>query len=110
MSNTLCIAGQLIELAPMRFTPAGVPLVSFVLAHTSRQIENAVEREVQCEVQALALGDVAQVMRSVTPGWKIEATGFVAAKSRRSKMPVLHVTNIKFLQGIDNGFQTEKAR
>lgn len=110
MSNTLCIAGRLIELAPLRFTPAGVPLVSFVLAHTSRQIENEVERDVECELQALALGDVAQVMRSVSPGWKIEATGFVAAKSKRNKMPVLHVTNIKFLEGIDNGFQAQEAR
>lgn len=110
MSNTLCIAGRLIELAPMRYTPAGVPLVSFVLEHTSRQIENEVERDVTCELQALALGDVAQTMRSVLPGWKIEATGFLAAKNKRSKMPVLHVTNIKFLEGIENGFQTEKAR
>ena len=104
MSNTLCIAGRLIELAPMRFTPAGVPMVSFVLAHTSRQIENAVERDVACELHALALGDVAQSMRSISPGWNIEATGFIAAKSKRSKMPVLHVMTIKFLEGIDNGF------
>ena len=108
MSNTLRIAGRLLELAPMRYTPAGVPVMTFVLEHASRQVEGGHERDVACELQAMALGDVVQQMSAAGPGWEIEATGFVAAKSKRSKMPVLHVTQIKFLKGINNGFQTEE--
>ena len=92
----------------MRYTPSGAPVVSFVLEHRSRQIENGIERDVACEFHATAIGEMAQSMCVAGPGWEIEATGFVAARSKRSKQPVLHVTQIKFLKGIDNGFQTEK--
>jgi len=110
VSNTLRIVGTLIELAPMRFTPAGVAVIHCVLGHASRQVENGVERDVECELSAVALGDMAQQMRVAGCGWEIEATGFLAAKSKRSKGPVLHITNIKFLKGIDNGFQTEESK
>ena len=110
MSNTLRIVAKLIELAPMRYTPAGVAVVSCVLEHASRQIENGVERDVECQLPAVALGDMAQQMRVAGCGWEIEATGFLAAKSKRTKSPVLHITNIRFLEGIDNGFQTEGSK
>ena len=108
MSNTVRIDGRLIELTPMRYTPAGVPVVSCVLEHESRQLENGIEREVSCELPAVVLGDLARQMGAAGCGWKLEATGFLAAKSKRSKAPVLHVTNIEFLEGIDNGIQTER--
>ncbi len=109
MSNTLRIEGRLIELAPMRYTPAGVPLINCILGHASRQIENGLERDVECELPAVAIGDMARQLAVAACGWKLEATGFLAAKSRRSKAPVLHITNIKFLEGIDNGFQTQES-
>lgn len=107
MSNTLCIEATLVECAPMRYTPAGVPVVSCVLGHASRQLENGVERDVECELPAVALGELASQMAVAACGWRLEATGFLAAKSKRSKAPVLHMTNIKFLEGTDNGFQTQ---
>lgn len=107
MSNALRIEGRLIELTPMRYTPAGVPLISCILGHASRQLENGVERDVECELPAVAVGDMARQMAVAACGWTLEATGFLAAKSKKSKAPVLHITNIKFLKGIDNGFQTQ---
>ncbi|WP_227817869.1 primosomal replication protein N [Nitrogeniibacter aestuarii] len=109
MSNTLRIEGRLIELAPMRYTPAGVPLINCILGHASRQVENGLERDVECELPAVAIGDMARQLAVAACGWKLEATGFLAAKSKRSKLPVLHITNIKFLEGIDNGFQTQES-
>ena len=110
MSNTLCIVGKLIELAPMRYTPAGIPMTSCLLGHESRQVENGIERNVMCELQTVALGELAKTLGGAAAGMNIEATGFLAAKSQRSKMPVLHLTNIKFVEGIDNGFQTEASK
>lgn len=109
MSNALRIEGRLIELAPMRYTPAGVPLINCILGHASRQIENGLERDVECELPAVAIGDMAKQLAIAACGWKLEATGFLAARSKRSKAPVLHITNIKFLEGIDNGFQTQES-
>ncbi|QID19832.1 primosomal replication protein N [Nitrogeniibacter mangrovi] len=94
----------------MRYTPAGVPVVSCIVGHVSRQTENGVERDVECELPAVALGDMARQLGVARCDWMVEATGFLAAKSKRSRAPVLHITNIKFLEGIDNGFQTEGSR
>ncbi|WP_230411982.1 primosomal replication protein N [Denitromonas iodatirespirans] len=110
MLNTLQIVGRLIELSPMRYTPAGVPMSGFVLGHESRQIENGIERSVMCELQAVALGEMAKALSAAVAGMKVEAAGFLAAKNQRSKMPVLHVTNIKFVEGIENGLQAEEKR
>ncbi|HQU88544.1 MAG TPA: primosomal replication protein N [Denitromonas sp.] len=103
MCNTLRIVGCLMELAPMRYTPAGVPMVGFVLGHESRQVENGIERSVLCELQGVALGDIAKTLSSAVAGMEMEATGFLAAKNQRSKMPVLHLTNIKFVEGNEHG-------
>ncbi|MFV0665428.1 primosomal replication protein N [Denitromonas sp.] len=110
MHNTLRIVGRLIELSPMRYTPAGVPMTGFVLGHESRQIENGIERNVMCELQAVALGELAKTVAAAVAGMEMEATGFLAAKSQRSKMPVLHLTHIKFVEGSENGLQAEEKR
>ncbi len=108
MCNTLRIVGSLLELAPMRYTPAGVPMVGCVLGHQSRQIENGIERSVMCELQVVALGEIAKSLSAAVAGMEMEATGFLAAKNQRSKMPVLHLTNIKFVEGSEHGLQAEE--
>ena len=110
MHNTLRIVGRLIELSPMRFTPAGVPMTGLVLGHESRQVENGIERNVMCELQAVALGEMARALSAAVAGMEVEAAGFLAAKNQRSKMPVLHITNIKFVEGNENGLQAEEKR
>ena len=41
----------------LRYTPAGVPIVSATLSHSSQQVEAGVERLVEFEMAALAAGD-----------------------------------------------------
>jgi len=66
-----------------------------------------VVRNVVIELQAVALGELASVLAAAVPGMKIRVAGFLAAKGLRSRMPVLHLSKIEFLEGSDHGFQAQ---
>lgn len=104
--NQLTITGSIIELAQLRHTPAGIPVLNFRIGHASEQIEAGLPRKIECEVQAVALGQTAMLLKGSKPGESVNATGFLAAKSVRSKQPVLHVTTIEFVEGTNHGIQT----
>ncbi|MBK6631962.1 MAG: primosomal replication protein N [Betaproteobacteria bacterium] len=101
--NELTISGCIIELAQLRHTPAGVPVLNFRIAHASEQIEAGLPRKVECELQAVSLGQAAILLRGAKPGDGVRLTGFLAAKSAQSKQPVLHVEQIDFLEGMNHG-------
>ena len=83
----------------MRYTPAGVPVSEGLLQHRSAQTESGTERLVEVEIAVVALGEPARWLQAVSLGGAINVTGFLAAKSRNSRMPVLHVNSIEFLEG-----------
>ena len=87
----------------LRYTPAGVPVSEGVLEHASEQEEAGAKRQVVCEMAVLALGDSAKWLQAAPLGGAVKVTGFLAAKSRNSKTPVLHVNTIEFLEGNENG-------
>ena len=97
--NELRLDARVAEVLPLRLTPAGVPIASCVLAHESKQVEAGLTRDVSVEVQAVALGDLAVVLAAAVPGCALRATGFLAARSQRSRTPVLHLNTIEFLEG-----------
>lgn len=97
--NELRLTARIAELLPLRRTPAGVPVASCLLVHESKQHEAGLDREVSLELQAVAVGDLAAVLTSSGPGVNVSVTGFLAAKSLRSRAPVLHLNKIEFVEG-----------
>ena len=87
----------------MRYTPAGVPVSEGLLQHRSAQTESGTERLVELEIAVVALGEPARWLQAVSLGGAVNVTGFLAARSRNSKTPVLHVNSIEFLEGNENG-------
>jgi len=65
-------------------------------------------RQVECEIACVALGAPALLLKDARPGAGLELEGFLAAKSIKTRTAVLHVTNIEFLEGNENGIQTEE--
>lgn len=90
--NRAQLSGQIGELDALRYTPAGVPLLRFRVLHRSRQVEAKIEREVECEIEAVALGPLAQVLNETGMQTRLCFDGFLAAKRRGAKQLVLHVT------------------
>lgn len=105
--NRLIISGSIVEVAPLRHTPAGVPVLNLRIGHASEQIEAGLPRQVDVEVAAVALGQTALLLSGAKPGERASFTGFLAAKSVKAKQPVLHVTEIEFLEGNANGISTQ---
>ncbi len=88
------IDGEVVESEGLRYTPAGLARVAFKLRHTSMQQEAGMQRQVQCDVPALALGEAAQQVCRVQPGQQVRAEGFLAQRSLKIAQLVLHIDNV----------------
>ena len=91
--NKLELQAEVVQIEPLRYTPAGIPLLSVVLRHVSEQIEAGMKRKVECEVNAVALGDIA--LKGLKPGTHIKAVGFLAKRSLKSTQLVMHIHHIE---------------
>ena len=91
------LSGVVIDLAPIRYTPAGIPLLSFVLQHASEQTEAGLKRKVECIVNAVAIGQLADVFtkQNIQLGSAIKTKGFLAKRSAKSTQLVFHIEQIK---------------
>jgi len=93
------LSGRLLELGALRHTPAGVAAIEFKVAHESEQDEAGGRRQVQAEVGAIAFETQAKLLAGRPLGSELRLQGFLAAKGKRSKKLLLHVTNIEFKEG-----------
>ena len=98
-ANRIEISGVVTGLQSLRYTPAGVPVVEFRLAHESERAEAGAMRKVHAEIDAVAFEAQARLLAAGPMGRLLKAEGFLCAKNRQSKKPVLHVTNIEFIEG-----------
>jgi primosomal replication protein N len=93
--NQLVLQAEVVQIAPLRYTPAGIPLLSVVLRHVSEQVEAGMKRKVECELNAVALGDLA--LQGLQAGVQILATGFLAKRSLKSTQLVMHINHIEHI-------------
>ena len=97
MDNAVTLAGTLVQVEPLRHTPAGLPLLQFKLAHKSMQTEAGFKRQVECEMNCVALGELAHLLAKSTAGADVSVTGFLNRKNRMSAQLVLHATKTELL-------------
>ena len=83
----------------MRYTPAGVAAVEFRLRHESELDEAGARRRINAEIAGIAFEAQARLLAKASLNAEIKLHGFLAAKSKRSKRLVLHVTNVEFIEG-----------
>ncbi|MFI4922444.1 MAG: primosomal replication protein N [Burkholderiales bacterium] len=93
--NRIEICGQIADITPLRYTPAGVAVLNFRLNHASWQMHGGIKRNVECEIQALALDEVAKTAAKLKVGAPVRLTGFLARKSKENAQLVLHVNNVE---------------
>ena len=89
--NQLQVVAQILERDVLRYTPAGVPIVSATLLHSSQQMEAGVARLVEFEITALAAGEISGRFSQAELGAAHQFTGFLAKKNRNSKSLVFHI-------------------
>ena len=95
MSNEVALSGELTALEPLRYTPAGIALLNFRLAHRSQQIEAGLKRQVECEMGGVAMAEVAVAMSRFRAGQAVRVRGFLNRKNRMSAQLILHATEAR---------------
>ena len=89
--NQLQFVATISERDLLRYTPAGVPIVSATLSHGSQQVEAGVPRQVEFEIAAFAAGEISGRFARAELGAAHRFTGFLAKKNRSSKALVFHI-------------------
>lgn len=98
-ANDVALSGEITAIEPLRYTPAGIPLLSFRLVHRSRQTEAGLKRQVECELGGVAMAEVAVSMSRLKPGQSVQVTGFLNRKNRMSQQLILHATEAREIKG-----------
>jgi primosomal replication protein N len=93
--NRVGLTASLVEREPVRYTPAGVPIVGLKLSHRSVQREAGIDRTVEMEIAAIAADRTALRMDRVALGTALKLEGFLAPRRRNVKALVLHVTEFE---------------
>lgn len=92
--NRLQLIASIAERDVLRYTPAGVPIVTGKLLHASKQVEAGVERLVEFEIAAIAAGEISGRFNHAELGATFVFTGFLARKNRNSKGLVFHIVDL----------------
>jgi len=93
--NQLRLLATIAERDVLRYTPAGIPVVSAVLRHSSEQIEAKTPRQIDLDIAAIAAGEISGRFNQAELGEMFQFTGFLARKNRNSKSLVFHVTDFE---------------
>jgi primosomal replication protein N len=97
--NQLEVTASILERDVLRYTPAGVPVVSATLMHSSQQVEAGVSRQVEFEITAFAAGEISGRFARAELGAAHQFTGFLARKNRNSKALVFHIIDFSAAAG-----------
>lgn len=93
--NHLQLEAAVVERESVRYTPAGIPIVSCTLQHRSEVVEAGVRRQVEMTLQALAAGELADALTRCELGAVARFAGFLALRSRNSRTLVFHITELQ---------------
>ena len=97
--NTTVLSGTLIGREELRHTPAGMPALNFRIGHVSEQVEAGRSRSVSLEIDGVALGEVAEKLSRMPMQGEYRFEGFLALRSKQSRLPVLHVNSFELNRG-----------
>jgi primosomal replication protein N len=88
--NHVNLSARIAEASPLRYTPAGIPVLNLVIEHESEVMEAGINRQVKLTVKAVAFGVLAEQARVLELGKLFKFTGFLI-NARTSKSIVFHI-------------------
>jgi len=86
--------GCLLKRGALRHTPAGIAAIDFAVVHDSMQVEAGQPRRMQCEVDAVAIGDMATTVATLRLNQLLRLTGFLARRGKDDGRLTMHVTSV----------------
>jgi len=93
--NRLQLDAAVVEREPVRYTPAGVPIVSCTLQHRSQVVEAGITRQVDLTIPALVAGELSGKFETCELGYTARFAGFLAQRHRNARTLVFHITELQ---------------
>ncbi len=93
--NQVGLRASLVEIQPLRYTPAGVPVIEMQLEHAGEVIEAGKARRINMTLTALAMGELAYQLAAQPLGSELEVFGFLAPTRKGSSRLRLHLQQVK---------------
>ncbi len=93
--NRLRISGVLIQVDPLRYSPAGVPIAEAVIQHRSSQNVAGQARQVECELTIQASGTLAAQLAGLSNETQVKLEGVLNRRSVNSRQLILIVNRIE---------------
>jgi primosomal replication protein N len=93
--NELGLLAKLAARDALRWTPAGIPILSAIVTHESVQMEAGSPREVGLELSIRAAGVLAEQLSRIDLGAILFVEGFLAPRSRNARSLILHLTRFR---------------
>jgi primosomal replication protein N len=93
--NRLVISGTLIQVDPVRYSPAGVPIAEAVILHRSSQTVATQARQVECELTVQASGSLATQLAQLATGVQVKLEGALNRRSVKSRQLILILNRIE---------------
>jgi primosomal replication protein N len=93
--NRLVISGALIQVEPLRYSPAGVPIAEAVIHHRSTQTVAMQARQVECELTVQASGSLASLLAQQTTGTQVKLEGTLNRRGVNSRQLILILNRIE---------------
>ncbi|KVW99564.1 primosomal replication protein N [Thiobacillus denitrificans] len=93
--NKLGISGTLIQVDPVRYSPAGVPIAEAVILHRSSQTVAMQARQVECELTVQASGTLATQLAQLATGAQVKLEGALNRRSVKSRQLILILNRIE---------------
>jgi primosomal replication protein N len=88
--NQLVLTACLVEVSPLRYTPAGLPALNFSLESEAEVLEMGTNRQVKVSLNAIAIGHLAESIGKQALGSVWKFTGYLGA-ARQGKNVVFHI-------------------
>ena len=101
--NRLTLTATLISKEPLRYSPAGIPVLNCRLSHQSEQVEAGLARSVTCEIPAVAVGEVAGRLEAEQPETEWQFEGFLATSRRYQRYDGAELHIVEFIATQRNG-------
>ncbi|MDP2111581.1 MAG: primosomal replication protein N [Thiobacillus sp.] len=93
--NRLVISGALIQVDPVRYSPAGVPIAEAVVLHRSSQTVATQARQVECELTVQASGTLASQLAQLNTGTQVKLEGALNRRSVKGRQLILILNRIE---------------
>ena len=93
--NRLVISGALIQIDPVRYSPAGVPIAEAVMLHRSSQTVATQSRQMECELTVQASGSLASQLAQLASGTQVKLEGALNRRSVNSRQLILILNRIE---------------